>query len=112
MLAAYRRCLLMIGEDDDADDDLIALARLGGKMKTCDFPLSHFLALVLPIERRYSKGLRDHEFLVTTQDAGKPLARRSYQVPLVHVRALVHMPSCAARSVRLVWAFVGKVLLR
>lgn len=81
MLAAYRQCLLMIGEDDDADDDLLALARLGAKMKTFDFPLSHFLALVLPIERKYSKGLRDHEFLVTSHDAGKPLARRSLEVP-------------------------------
>jgi hypothetical protein len=25
---------------------------------------------VLPIERKYSKGLRDHEFLITTDDAG------------------------------------------
>ena len=38
---------------------------------------AHFLALVLPIERKYSKGLRDHEFLITTEDAGKPAARRT-----------------------------------
>ena len=79
MLAAYRRCLLMM-DQDDADEEEMALARLGEKMKTLDFPLSHFLALVLPIERKYSKGLRDHDFLVTTQDAGKPSARRSLQV--------------------------------
>ena len=79
LLAGYRQCLLLLGEDDlhDGDVDLIELARLGPKIKSLDFPLSHFLALVLPIERKYSKGLRDHEFLITTEDAGKPAARRS-----------------------------------
>ena len=72
MLAGYRECLLLLGEDDhnDGDVDLVELARLGPKIRSLDFPLSHFLALVLPIERKYSKGLRDHEFLITTDDAG------------------------------------------
>eukprot|EP00960_Hanusia_phi_P036081 752123-Hanusia_phi.AAC.7 len=28
----------------------------------------HFLAISLPIERKFSRGLRDHEFLITTDD--------------------------------------------
>jgi len=76
-------------------------ARLGPKIKSLDFPLSHFLALVLPIERKYSKGLRDHEFLVTTEDAGKPAARRSAEVCLCRVCAFaVCVRAC------LQWMFV------
>lgn len=44
------------------------LRRLGEKMKTLDFPLSHFLALVLPVERRHTKGITDGDFLVSTDD--------------------------------------------
>ena len=41
LLAAYRQCLLLLGEDDlhDGDADLVELARLGPKIKTLDFPL-------------------------------------------------------------------------
>ena len=79
LLAAYRHCLMLLGEDEqhEGDADVQELVRLGSKIKTLHFPLSHFLALVLPIERKHSKGLRDHEFLITSEDAGKPAARRS-----------------------------------
>ena len=76
-------------------------ARLGPKIKSLDFPLSHFLALVLPIERKYSKGLRDHDFLVTTEDAGKPAARRSAEVCVCRVCAcLFTMDVCVCVCVR------------
>ena len=80
MLGAYRHCLELLGEEEEeGDTDLRDLARLAPKIKTLHFPLSHWLALVLPVERKYSKGVRDEEFLVTSADAGKPAARRSAQ---------------------------------
>lgn len=65
-LELYRECLVQMS--DSGDSDLKELARLGPKMKTLDFDLSHFLKMALPVERKHSRGLKDHEFMVETDD--------------------------------------------
>merc|ERR1711865_863643 len=54
---------------DHAHAELREMAPLATRMLhdlRCD--LRHFLSLMLPIERQHSKGLADHQFLVTTDD--------------------------------------------
>lgn len=46
-----------------------------------DFPLKHFLVLFLPIERKYTRGLRDDEFLVTTADKTPGAVAPARQAP-------------------------------
>ncbi|KAJ1496215.1 Alpha/beta knot methyltransferase [Baffinella frigidus] len=66
LLSIYRESLMSL--EEEADSDLAELGRLGPKMKTLTFSLSHFLTMALPVERKHSRGLRDHEFIVTEHD--------------------------------------------
>ncbi|EOD19577.1 hypothetical protein EMIHUDRAFT_209193 [Emiliania huxleyi CCMP1516] len=59
-LASLRRCLASLAEHAHAD--CRELAPLAPRMlHSTDFDERHFLNLVLPIERRHSRGLRDDE---------------------------------------------------
>ena len=75
-LALLRACLEELQKHAHADcRELGALAPR--MLHTLDFELRHFLNIVLPIERKFSRGLRDDEFLVTTDDGrGHTTARR------------------------------------
>ena len=82
-LDLFRRCL----EDCQAHAhaDCRELGALAPRMlRTLDISERHFLNLILPIERKWSKGLRDHEFLVTTDDRPHSAPR---QLPLHFVLA-------------------------
>ena len=61
-LKVLARCLSELR--DHKSPDLQELSRLSDKMKG-NFHLSqkHFLGLFLPIERKYTRGLADHQFL-------------------------------------------------
>ena len=66
-LTVLRECLLSLNEHPHAD--CRELSRLAPRMlHRLDFEERHFLNLMLPIERKYSKGLADHQFLVLTDD--------------------------------------------
>eukprot|EP01127_Copromyxa_protea_P017416 TRINITY_DN5300_c0_g1_i2.p1 TRINITY_DN5300_c0_g1~~TRINITY_DN5300_c0_g1_i2.p1 ORF type:complete len:202 (+),score=45.72 TRINITY_DN5300_c0_g1_i2:323-928(+) len=45
-------------------------------MKNFDMDLKKFLILFLPIERKYSRGLRDDQIVITTQDHFKPAVEK------------------------------------
>merc|ERR1712086_1033518 len=67
MIELLRDCLT--GLSDHAHADLREMAPLAVRMLhslNCD--LRHFLSLMLPIERQHTRGLADHQFLVTTDD--------------------------------------------
>lgn len=82
LLHAYRSCLLQL--QSSSDPALLELSRLGVKMrKSIRFPLRHFLAMSLPVERKHTKGLKDCDFLVDTQDRVAPAPGPS--LPLVVV---------------------------
>jgi len=81
-IALLRDCLL--GLRESRHRDLQELSWLGEKIKDLDFPLKHFLVLFLPIERKYTRGLRDDEFLVTTADKA-PGAVAPTRLPFVVV---------------------------
>lgn len=66
LLGTFRDGLLALR--GHRDKDCSALADLGDKMKSLDMDLRHFLTMALPIERQHTRGLRDHEFLVTRPD--------------------------------------------
>ncbi len=71
LLQLLRECLESLA--DHAHADCRELAALAPRMlHTLEFTERHFLNLMLPIERRHSKGLRDHEFIVHTQDRPQP----------------------------------------
>lgn len=77
-LELFRRCL----EDCQAHAhaDCKELGALVPRMlQTLECTERHFLNLMLPIERKWSRGLRDHEFLVNTDD--RPEAAPS-QLPM------------------------------
>ena len=66
-LEVLRRCLENCQTHSHADcRELGALAPR--MLHTLDFTERHFLNLMLPMERKWAKGLADHEFLVTTDD--------------------------------------------
>ena len=66
-LRLLRECLQSLG--DHAHADCRWLAGLAPRMlASLDIDERHFLNLMLPIERKWSRGLRDEEFLVTTDD--------------------------------------------
>ena len=79
-LELLRRCLEDCQAHAHADcRELGALVpRMLQAVETCSE--RHFLNLMLPIERKWSRGLRDHEFLVTTAD--RPPAPPSTKLPL------------------------------
>ena len=78
-LSLLRQCLEDLEAHAHADcRELAALAPR--MMHTLDFTERHFLNLMLPIERKWSKGLRDHDFLVSTDD--RQLAEPSQKIPL------------------------------
>jgi len=71
-LSTLQRCLASLA--DHAHVECRELAALAPRMlRTLDFSERHFLNLILPIERRHSRGLRDDDLLasfsVTTDDA-------------------------------------------
>jgi 23S rRNA (guanosine2251-2'-O)-methyltransferase len=74
-----------------AHEDVRELGALAPRMlRHLDFDERHFLNLMLPIERKHSKGLRDHEFLVTTEDrpeAGGASERLPLVLVLDHLRS-------------------------
>ena len=77
-LDLFRRCLEECQAHAHADcRELGALAPR--MLRTLDITERHFLNLILPIERKWSKGLRDHEFLVMTDDRPHAAPR---QLPL------------------------------
>ena len=88
-LALLKRCLEFCREHAHADcRELGALAPR--MLHRLDFEERHFLNLMMPIERKYSKGLRDHEFLpVTTDDRpeGSSAEKIPLQLVLDHLRS-------------------------
>ena len=63
LLDTYRDCLGQF--QGSPDKDLEEIGRLGYKMRnSIRFSLQHFLVMALPTERKYTKGLKEHEFLV------------------------------------------------
>lgn len=95
-LELYRECLLQMGDSEDMD--LRELGRLGPKMKTLDFDLSHFLKMALPVERKHSRGLKDHEFMVETDDRqaaayNAPCAKLPLTVVLDNLRSAFNVGS-------------------
>ena len=78
-LELLRQCLEDI--QGHAHADCRELGGLATRMlHNLDITERHFLNLMLPIERKWSKGLRDHDFLVVTTD-DRPDAAQS-QLPL------------------------------
>eukprot|EP00854_Cymbomonas_tetramitiformis_P016892 gene16892-20069_t len=65
-LSLYRDFLLALEGHKDAD--CRELAQYGAKMKDLSFGLKHFLAMAMPVERKHTRGLRDHEFLIDRPD--------------------------------------------
>ena len=84
-LALLRRCLETCQEH--AHPDVQELGSLAPRMmRRLDFDERHFLNLMLPFERKHSKGVRDHEFLVTTDDRpAEQAAVASSRLPLTLV---------------------------
>eukprot|EP00929_Paragymnodinium_shiwhaense_P054446 TRINITY_DN27291_c0_g2_i1.p1 TRINITY_DN27291_c0_g2~~TRINITY_DN27291_c0_g2_i1.p1 ORF type:complete len:327 (+),score=80.78 TRINITY_DN27291_c0_g2_i1:90-1070(+) len=65
LLAAFSRCLASLStHKDKAVQELSSLAPKIGPSSN----LRHFMTIALPIERQHTRGLRDHEFLVTRPD--------------------------------------------
>lgn len=82
-LSLLRDCFSSLSDHKHADCRELA-ALVPRMMRNLDFDERHFLNLILPIERRHSKGKHDHDFLVTTDDAN--VARSAdMQLPLVLV---------------------------
>ena len=80
-LEVFRRCLEEC--QSHAHADCRELGALAPRMlHTLEFSERHFLNLMLPIERKWSRGLRDHEFLVTTDDRPADAAALSQRLPL------------------------------
>ena len=65
-IALLRDCLGAL--ENHKNRDLHELSWLAQKMKSLDFSLKHFLVLFLPIERKYTRGLREDQFLIATTD--------------------------------------------
>lgn len=80
LLGVFRDALVSL--EGHKHPDCQELSRQGQKIKKLDFSIKHFHAMVLPIERKHTRGLRDHEFLVTTDD--RPAAAPT-KIPLVLV---------------------------
>ncbi|KAL1508088.1 hypothetical protein AB1Y20_007681 [Prymnesium parvum] len=82
-LTLLRDCFASLADHKHSDcRELSAL--VPRMMHRLDFDERHFLNLVLPIERRHSKGRHDHDFLVTSADATQPPAE-DLRLPLVLV---------------------------
>ena len=80
-LGLLRRCLESC--QTHAHADCRELGALAPRMlRRLDFDERHFLNLMLPIERKYSKGLRDHEFLGTVTTDDRPDASSAAKLPL------------------------------
>ena len=89
-LSLLRQCLESLAEHAHADcRELAALAPR--MLRSLDFEERHFLNLMLPIERKYSKGLRDDEFLTGT-GAGAAFLVRSDDRHMV--RSCLPVPLC------------------
>jgi len=78
-LQILRYCLLQL--ETHKDRDVRELSWLAPKMKNLDLDLKHFLGLFLPIERKYSRGLRDDEFIITDTD-GQNTEKITKKIPL------------------------------
>jgi tRNA G18 (ribose-2'-O)-methylase SpoU len=70
LLLVLRACLRRLAVHRDAA--CRRLAWLAPKMKNLALGLPHFMSLFLPIERQWTRGLRDDEFLVTDTDKVAP----------------------------------------
>ena len=85
-LGLLRKCLETC--QTHAHPDVRELGALAPRMlRRLDFDQRHFLNLMLPFERKHSKGVRDHEFLeVTTEDRpAEEAAAESGRLPLTLV---------------------------
>ena len=58
---------------------LLSLSRFAAKL-ALDMSLKHFLGIMVPIEREFSRGIRDDDFLVLEGDA--PLTKAAPAIPL------------------------------
>lgn len=84
-LSLLRDCFALLSDHKHSDcRELAALVpRMMGRL---DFDERHFLNLILPIERRHSKGRHDHDFIVTNDDLSAPeSSTASLRLPLVLV---------------------------
>ncbi|EOD11157.1 hypothetical protein EMIHUDRAFT_215006 [Emiliania huxleyi CCMP1516] len=87
-LASLRRCLASLAEHAHAD--CRELAPLAPRMlHSTDFDERHFLNLVLPIERRHSRGLRDDEL----HGADSPPAQGGARDVCDHLRSAFNVGS-------------------
>jgi len=78
-LELFRRCVEDCQEHAHADCRELGTL-LPSKLQSLECTERHFLNLLLPIERKWSRGLRDHEFIVTTAD--RPSATTPSTLPL------------------------------
>ena len=84
---AHLQCCLQSWQNQQ-NPALLRLSRFAAKLPP-DMSLKHFLGVMVPIEREFSRGIRDDDFLIREGDA--PAAPRSAPMPLTivldHIRS-------------------------